>query len=209
VFVIGMCAYASVAMFLPGLLAPVPDAGPIRVAGFEAIQVEGHWVENVVAGPIYVVSGALHDTGGTRPAAGSVLRVRLLDERSGAVVAESAAVGPPIPTVRLRESNPRDLRAVQERGAAAILEQPLARRKRRPFMAVLTDIPPGAVAFELQVAEASSAPPDLVGAFDTERELDGAAAGALAEEGMAAKLPAVEAELPAPEAAATEPAQAR
>ena len=84
----------------------------------------------------------------------------------------------------------------------AILEQPLARRKRRPFMAVLTDVPPSAVAFDLQLAKATAMPPEPVGAFDAEQALDGIAAEALAEEGMALEPPPAE-------AAATEPAQAR
>ena len=53
----------------------------------------------------------------------------------------------------------------------------------------------------LQLAKATAPPPEPVGAFDAEQALDGIAAEALAEEGMAVEPP--------PEAAATEPAQAR
>ena len=188
VLVTALCVYACTIVFFPELLAPAPEPVPMRVAGFEVVHVEGRWVENAVAGPIYVVTGAFHNAGGGRAAPGSVLRVRLIDAHGAAMVAESAAVGPPIPTMRLRESNPRDLRAAQERAAPAILHDPLERRKRRPFMAVLGDIPGGAVAFDFEVATMTATAP--VAAFGAAYELDADAEAALAEEGMVAELPA-------------------
>jgi predicted Zn finger-like uncharacterized protein len=149
--VTALCAYACTIMFFPALLAPAPEPITMRVAGFEVAQIEGHWVENAAAGSIYVVSGALHSTGGTRPAPDSVLKVRLLDAHGAEVLAESGVVGPPIATLRLRESNLDDLRAAQERAASAILHDPLGRRKRRPFMAVLGEVPADAVALDLAV----------------------------------------------------------
>jgi len=195
--VTALCAYASTIMFFPGLLTAAPDPMAMRVAGFEVVHVEGHWVENAVVGPIYVVSGAFHNTGGTRPAPGSVLRIRLIDAHGAEVVAESATVGPPIPTLRLREWNPRDLRAAQERAAPAILHDPLERRKRRPFMAVLGDIPAGAVAFDLEVATMTAPAPDPVAALGAAYELDARSVAGLGEEGMVAKESAAETTAPA------------
>jgi predicted Zn finger-like uncharacterized protein len=195
--VTALCGYACTVMFFPGLLTAASDPMAMRVAGFEVVHVEGHWVENAVAGPIYVVSGAFHNAGGTRPAPGSVLRIRLIDAHGATVVAESAAVGPPIPTVRLRESNPRDLRSEQERAAAAILHDPLERRKRRPFMAVLGNIPAGAVAFDLEVATMTATAPEPVAALEAASELEPRAAGRLAGAGMLAAESAAEAATPA------------
>lgn len=191
--VTALCGYACTIMFVPGLLTAASDPMAMRVAGFEVVHVEGHWVENAVAGPIYVVSGAFHNTGGTRPAPGSTLRIRLIDAHGATVAAESAAVGPPISTVRLRESNPRDLRSEQERAAPAILHDPLERRKRRPFMAVIGDLPAGAVAFDLEVATMTATAPVPVAALDAASELDARTAGRLAGAGM----PAAEAATPA------------
>jgi len=169
--VTSLSVYACAIMFFPALLAASPDPMPMRVAGFEVVHIEGHWVENAAAGPIYVVSGALHSAGGSRPAADSVLKVRLLDAHGAPVLAESAVVGPPIPTLRLRESNLADLRAEQERAALAMLRDPLERRKRRPFMAVLREVPAGAVAFDLEVA-AMPAVATPVTAFEAASEPD-------------------------------------
>jgi len=195
--VTALSAYTGTVMLFPELLASAPDPTAMRVAGFEVVHVEGHWIENAAAGPIYVVSGALHNAGGTRAAPGSVLQVRLIDAHGAEVVAESAAVGPPIPTVRLRESNPRDLRSAQERAAGAMLHDPLERRKRRPFMAVLEDVPAEAVAFDLAVATATAAAPEPTDAIDAALERDARAVSALAAEGVPAEVPAARAAAPA------------
>jgi predicted Zn finger-like uncharacterized protein len=181
-----LCLFAIAVALFPGAMHFAPEAAPIRIAGLETVRLEGRWVENAVAGPVYVVSGAFHSTGEARPADGSVLRVRLLDARGNSVTAETAAVGAPIQTARLRESNPRDLSAAQERSAPSILGDPLARRKRRPFMALLGDVPSGAVAFEFQVAEARAP----ISEIDAAPVLDA----------PAAETPAAEGSVTAPEA---------
>jgi hypothetical protein len=191
--VVAMCAYSAGASFLPKSSVLAAADAPIRIAGFEAARVEGRWVENAVSGSVYVVSGAFHPSGSARAEPGSVLRVRLLGADGEAVAAESAAVGPPISIVRLRESNPRDLRAAQERGASNLLHDSLARRKRRPFTAVFGAVPPEAVAFDFQIAAATVAP--AIHAVDPSAALDANAQAALAEEGrrVEARLPVADA----------------
>jgi len=190
--VTSLSVYACTLMFFPALLTAAPDPEVMRVAGYEVVHIEGHWVENAAAGPIYVVSGALHNTGGSRPAADSVLKVRLLDARGAPVLADSAVVGPPIPTLRLRESNLADLLAVQERAALAMLRDPLERRKRRPFMAVLADVPVGAVAFDLEVA-AMPAAASPVTTLEPASEPDARGAQAPTNQGVDYGVPAAEA----------------
>ena len=77
--------------------------------------------------------------------------------------------------------------AEQERAAPAVLHEPLERRKRRPFMALLADVPAGAAAFELEVATATA--PDPVAALAEEHEMDAHAAEALALEGREVVVP--------------------
>jgi hypothetical protein len=124
------------------------------------------------------------------------------------VASESAAVGPPIPTRRLRESNLSDLLTAQQRAAPAMLQGPLERRKRRPFMAVLAGIPDGAVAFDLELATITAPPPDPIVALDAAIESDGRAVAVLADEDMPAEAPTgAPTEVPTAEAAA--PAEMR
>ncbi len=64
-------------------------------------------------------------------------------------------------------------------------------------MAVLGDIPAGAVAFDLEVATMTATAPDPVAARGAAPELDARAAEGLAEEGMLAEVSAAEAAAPA------------
>jgi predicted Zn finger-like uncharacterized protein len=201
--VAALCAYATTISLFPQLLAAAPDPMSLRLAGLEVVHVEGHWVENAAAGPIYVVSGAFHSAGGTRPAPGSLLQIRLIDAHGAEVASESAAVGPPIPTRRLRESNLNDLLITQQRAAPAMLQGPLERRKRRPFMAVLAGIPDEAVAFDLELATITAPPPDPIVPLDAATESDGRAVAVLAGEVMPTEAP-IEAPIGVPTGLPTE-----
>jgi predicted Zn finger-like uncharacterized protein len=129
-----------------GILAQ--RAGPVAMrsaqaaAGFEATAVEGRWLDNAAAGPIYVISGKLLGRGGW-PA------VRLLDE-NGVPLAEQAVVaGPPLPEARLREEDPRELRAEQAQKALAMAGAQMEPGDALRFQAILTHLPEAASRFDL------------------------------------------------------------
>jgi predicted Zn finger-like uncharacterized protein len=151
-----LCVAALFVGFFPRTPATSSEAFVLSIAGFEAQAVRGSWIDNAVAGPIYVVSGSLRAETSV-PATGSELRVRMLDDWGEPLPAESAAVGPPIPTAQLRESSPRDLRDRQVRESRRFIRQELAQGERRPFHAVLGSVPPAAAAFEFWAADGASA----------------------------------------------------
>jgi predicted Zn finger-like uncharacterized protein len=155
-----LCAYAGVVGLWPRASASEPVLGAQPVAGLEADAVRGRWIENAVAGPIYVVSGELRATSSAPLPTGSLLRVRLLDADGAAIGVEPAAVGPLVSAERLRHWSLRDLREFQETGALRLAWDPLAPGEHRPFHAILGRVPPTAVAFEFQVVAAASQAPE-------------------------------------------------
>jgi len=154
-----LCAYAGAIGLWPRASASEPVLGAQPVAGLEVDAVRGRWIENAVAGPIYVVGGELRATSTAPLPAGSLLRVLFLNSDGAAVGAEPAAVGPLVSAERLRHWSLLDLREFQETGALRLAWDPLALGERRPFHAILGKMPPTAVAFEFQVAAAASRPP--------------------------------------------------
>jgi predicted Zn finger-like uncharacterized protein len=155
-----LCAYAGVVGLWPRLSASEPVLGAQPVAGLEAEAVRGRWIENAVAGPIYVISGELRAGSSALLPTGSLLRIRLLDADGTPIAAESAAVGPLVSAKQLRQWNLRDLRQLQEAAALRLAWYPFAAGERRPFHAILGRLPPSAAAFEFQVTAAASPVPE-------------------------------------------------
>jgi predicted Zn finger-like uncharacterized protein len=156
-----LCAYAVVVGLGHRFWVSQPARASLSIAGLDAGGIQGSWIENAVAGPIYVVSGDLRAASSTSTPGGSLLRIRLLDAAGTPIAAESAAVGPRVPAEQVRERNLWDLRQVQEAGAPRMAGEPFAPGERRPFLAVLGSLPPSAVAFEFQAAEAASLAPEV------------------------------------------------
>jgi predicted Zn finger-like uncharacterized protein len=154
-----LCAYVGVAGLWPGFSASEPVLGARPVAGLEAGDVQGRWIENAIAGPIYVVSGELRAATSAPLPTGSLLRIRLLDAAGAPIGAGSAAVGPLVSAEQLREWDLRDLVELQEARALRLAWSPLAAGARRPFHAILGDVPAAAAAFEFQVATAARPAP--------------------------------------------------
>jgi predicted Zn finger-like uncharacterized protein len=119
------------------------------VAGFEAAGVEGRWIENAVAGPIYVVSGVLRGAGSHALDSGAWLTVRLFGERGELLADQAAALGPALPAARLRQEDPRELREIQASRARSVVWTPFGARDARPFQAILTQVHPRARRFDL------------------------------------------------------------
>lgn len=122
--------------------------------GMEAESIEGRWIENMLAGPMYVVSGTLRGTG--RGPVAARLEVRLLDERGKELDVRPAPMGPALAGRALREQDPAVLTEAHGRAAQRLTRVPLAPGARRRVQALFVDPPPAAVAFRLAEASPSS-----------------------------------------------------
>lgn len=132
--------------------APARASGWQALAGFEATDVEGRWVENTTLGPLYVVSGELHNPGSETKAPGAKLVVRLLDAQGQPIDAATASVGPPLGVLLLREGRPEDLREHGEAGALELARTAVAPGARIAFEAAVLDLPDDARRFDLATA---------------------------------------------------------
>jgi predicted Zn finger-like uncharacterized protein len=132
--------------------APTRAPGAQPLTGLEASDVEGRWVENATLGPLYVVSGELHNPGSEPKAPGAKLVVRLLDAQGVPIEAAAASVGPPLGALLLREGRPGDLRALGEAGALELARTAVAPGARIAFEAAVLDLPDGARRFDLATA---------------------------------------------------------
>jgi len=122
-------------------------AGSWSGAGFEADQIAGRWVDNAVAGSIYVVSGRIRGAPGSDRASQKSLGIRLFDTTGREIDRAPIPLGPAVPERILRESSPAELDALQTRRAGRIAA---VGTRWVPFEAVLTDLPRFAGRFELQ-----------------------------------------------------------
>lgn len=104
------------------------DLGPLR-----AEDVAGHWIENALDGPLYVVSGELRNRDSAPVNVGS-LGVRLLDAEGRPLEHEAARLALPLDRPLLREADAATRRAVVERNA--------------PFLAGMRLLPGGSSRFE-------------------------------------------------------------
>jgi predicted Zn finger-like uncharacterized protein len=133
-------------------LAPVRAPGSQALAGLEAIGIAGRWVENATLGPLYVVSGELHNPGAGAKVPGARLFVRLLDAQGEPVEQRAASLGAPLGALLLREGRSADLREVGEAGALHLARSALAPGARIRFEAVVLDLPDAARRFDLAAA---------------------------------------------------------
>jgi hypothetical protein len=155
-----LCAYTGFVGLRPRATASEPTHSAQPVPGLRADDVRGHWIENAIAGPIYVVSGELRAISAAPLPPGSLLRIHFLDADGAAIGGEPAAVGPRVSSELLREWSLRDLKDLEERGAVRLAWDPLAPGERRWFQAILGRVPTPAVAFGFEVAAAPSPEPE-------------------------------------------------
>lgn len=119
-------------------------------AGFEADQIVGRWVENAVAGSLYVVSGRIRRAPGSDRDSQNSVGIRLIDTKGRGIDQPAIPLAPAVPERILRESSPAELEAFQLRRAgriAAVGERWIF------FEAVVADLPRFAGRFELQVLD--------------------------------------------------------
>ncbi len=108
------------------------------------------WVDNAVAGSIYVVSGRVRGAPGSDRASRKTLGIRLIDMDGAEIDRPPIPLAPAVPERILRESSPAELDAFQTRRAgqiAAVGERWVS------FEAVLTGLPPFAGRFEFQALD--------------------------------------------------------
>ncbi len=157
--VVGIAAWAVMALLLslaawgslvppssaPGYAAPTV-LGDLRVDGVEA-----RIVENAVAGPLYVVSGQLHNPGQGPSLTGARVLVQLLDG-SGAALAEAPVpLGAAPSEASLRMDEPELLLARQGSDADALARKTLAPGESIAVAALLPRLPVGARGFRLEL----------------------------------------------------------
>jgi predicted Zn finger-like uncharacterized protein len=125
------------------------SAGPLGVEDLRA-----RWVENALAGPIWVVSGALRNASGERRALGVAVDVALLDGSGARIEGAVAMAQPSLAIARLRESDPDRLRDDAVRGAADLAARVLGPDERIAFDAVFASAPAGAARLAVETRDA-------------------------------------------------------
>ncbi len=150
-----------------GLLREAPEAhavAPPRFGDLQVAAVEGRFVDNAVAGELYVVAGRLENTGRADAVLGGEVVVQLLDGAGDAIA--TATAGPAIGVAQLRESDPSGLLAEQRAASHAQAWLPFDPGERRRFEALFTALPPTATHFRINHQPTAEPPPPPLEALD-------------------------------------------
>jgi predicted Zn finger-like uncharacterized protein len=154
---IGWCVTGSLLVLIAALTIapslaprPAPASGFQRLANLQAQGITGRWVENLVAGPLFVVTGRLENPTSEAVPLGVLAGVRLLDANGGRLPVEMAPLGPGIPPRELREADPAALQARQAGGGAALAATPIAPGGGLAFEAVVVGAPLAASRFLIE-----------------------------------------------------------
>ena len=127
-----------------------PGLGAQRLAQLEAQGISGRWVENVSAGPLFVVSGRLVNATSAPQPLGALSGVRLLDANGARLGGEPAVIGPVLEPRELREGEPQSLQARQREAGLALAATEIAPGQSLAFEAVLVTVPASAARFLLE-----------------------------------------------------------
>jgi len=95
--------------FAPGARGSATASESQQVAQLEVAEVGGRWVDNLVAGDLYVVSAAVRRRAAGGDAAADGLFLSLLDADGQRLRLAPIPVGPPLPQALLRQADPADL----------------------------------------------------------------------------------------------------
>lgn len=140
------------------VLAGVIRATPARVAEPAALafgplaleKVHARLVDNVFAGPVWVVSGEIHNATSEPKRLDSAVGVVLLD-RSGEPIRGAVAIAQPaLPPVRVQEDDPLVLHDQASSAAAGLSDRAIAPDARVAFDAVFGSAPRDAVRFAIE-----------------------------------------------------------
>jgi len=158
-----LSALVAVATLGPGLSAESESGlGTQHLAQLEAQGIAGRWVENVAAGPLFVVSGHLVNLKAEPMPLGALAGVRLLDANGARLAGEPAAIGPVIEPRDLREADPAALRARQLQGGSSLAAEPLQPGQSVPFEAVVVMVPAAAARFVLEPISSGRIPSNRI-----------------------------------------------
>lgn len=158
----GWAATAAFALLVlaGGLRTPSPSAAAPAAAPIGALAVENvraRLVDNAFGGPVFVVSGEVHNPSGEARPIGSAIGVVLLDA-AGAPL-DRALAQPALDVASLRSVDPAQLHEAAEQGAASLASRTLAPDARLRFDAVFRGAPRGAVRFAIEAHDPRATAP--------------------------------------------------
>jgi predicted Zn finger-like uncharacterized protein len=138
---------------LMGLL-PISGSPPARldtvsVGPLAVTELVPRLVDHALAGPIWVVSGELHNPGTEARVLGAAVGVTLVDAKGAPIEGAVATAAPPVPTASLREVDPDRLREEAAAAAAALAQRVIAPGERVAIEAVFASAPRSATRFAL------------------------------------------------------------
>jgi predicted Zn finger-like uncharacterized protein len=142
VFAVGL--YGGLA---PGARGSAPALGSQRVSDLQISEVGGRWIDNLVAGDLYVVSGVVRRDAAGSDVADAGLFLILLDAQGERLRLAPIPVGPPLPQALLRQAGPEDLRRA---AGQALSPEPRAAQR---IEAVIPAPPAAASAFRFVTGE--------------------------------------------------------
>jgi predicted Zn finger-like uncharacterized protein len=141
----------AIVTILPTIAPKAPAAvGRRPLAGLEAREISGRWVENAVGGGLFVVSGRLANPTAEPAALKTRIGVRLLDANGAYLPGEAAAAGPVLLDRELREADPAGIRARQAEGGLALAAEMIQPGQSLAFEAVVGAVPLAASRFVLE-----------------------------------------------------------
>lgn len=146
-------AALAAAIVSGGLRAPAPvreAPAPISIGAVAVENLRARVVDNVFAGPVWVVSGELHNPSGEAKRLDAAIGVVLLDPTGARIEGSLALAQPALDSTRLRVEDPDALHASESDAAAALSTRVLAPDARIPIEAVLRVAPPEAARFAVE-----------------------------------------------------------
>jgi predicted Zn finger-like uncharacterized protein len=123
---VALVALATWTTIVPAAPPAAPQLGVVSLGALELRSVRARKIENVVAGPIWVVSGELRNSSDEPSALGTTLGVSLLDRAGAPIEAAAATLNASLSVQRLREEDPARLRAEADAAASELAAQLLA-----------------------------------------------------------------------------------
>jgi predicted Zn finger-like uncharacterized protein len=166
---------ALVAVALEGVLFPprAPAAAhALRAGGLTAHDLRGRFIENALAGPLFVVSAELRNASDAPQTPGEALRVVLFARDGSRVPAPAAWVAPVLDEGLLREASPEAIRGELERGARSLAATSVLPDASLPVAAVVEGVPAQAVRFALEEVAIAELPGEATDAGAAAAESD-------------------------------------
>jgi predicted Zn finger-like uncharacterized protein len=158
---IGVAVLVAVASWTS--LAPLAPAAPQRavvsLGELELDSLQLRQVENAWAGPIWVVSGELHNPSDAPHAVGKAVAIELRDGSGDRIGGAAAVAQPSLSAERLREDDPATWDEVGERAATELASQTLAPGARIPVDAVFATPALRAARFAVETRAPRPPPP--------------------------------------------------